>query len=245
MAANSGHLTPNMLWDWVRFLSRPDVVVYAYHLSPNFYDQITAELDSLPIPVRVLGMGKKLLFTGTKPNARKAVEQEVIEDDDTEDLEDISVTDQFLSQTSLFRGLEPIEINRLAEVARTRTFEPGEVFIRQDEPNSSLMIVKEGRAQVYRNSGGKNVILGEMKAGSFLGEISLFDPGPATATVAALDKVVILELRKQDLDDVLDNEPEIGLRLLRFVVTELCRRIRATDEKLSDAMVWEAQVGKW
>ena len=144
----------------------------------------------------------------------------------------------------MFWGWEPIEINRLSELARVRVFEPGEVFIRQEEPNSSLMIIKEGRVQVYRNSGGKNVVLGDMKSGAFLGEISLFDPGPATASVAALDRVVVFELRKADLDEVFDNEPEIGMRLLRIVVTELCRRIRATDEKLSDAMVWEDQVGK-
>ncbi|HCF94136.1 MAG TPA: Crp/Fnr family transcriptional regulator, partial [Verrucomicrobia bacterium] len=57
-------------------------------------------------------------------------------------------------------------------------------------------------------SGGKNVVLGDMKSGAFLGEISLFDPGPATASVAALDRVVVFELRKADLDEVFDNEPE-------------------------------------
>ncbi|MDD8050571.1 MAG: cyclic nucleotide-binding domain-containing protein [Verrucomicrobiota bacterium] len=239
MAVTSGHLTPKLLADWVRRLARPEVLVYAYHLSPNLYDEITMELDALPIPVRVLGMGKRLVFesaNGPVPDAVPAAE--------VEDLEDRHVTNQIWSQSSLFRGLEPIEINRLTELARVRVFEPGEVFIRQAEPNSSLMIIKEGRVQVYRNSGGKNVVLGDMKSGAFLGEISLFDPGPATASVAALDRVVVFELRKADLDEVFDNEPEIGMRLLRIVVTELCRRIRATDEKLSDAMVWEDQVGK-
>ena len=147
-----------------------------------------------------------------------------------------------MTKVSLFRGLEPVEISRLMEIARVERYAPGDEIIREHAPNAALVIIKQGRARVSRVSAGQDVELGEVGEGSFFGEISVFDPGPATATVRAMDAVTVLKIEKSDLDELLEQEPELGVRLLRLMTVEICRRIRATDQKLVDTLIWHQQV---
>jgi len=147
-----------------------------------------------------------------------------------------------MTNVSLFRGLEPAEVSRLMEIARAERYPAGSEIIREQEPNAALVIIKQGRARVSRLSAGRDVELGEIGEGGFFGEISVFDPGPATATVRAINAVTVLKIEKEELDRLLDQEPELGVRLLRLMTAEICRRIRATDQKLVDTLIWSQQV---
>jgi len=147
-----------------------------------------------------------------------------------------------MTKVSLFRGLEPVEVSRLMEIACVERYSAGDEIIRERAPNAALVIIKEGRARVSRLSAGQDVELGEVAEGGFFGEISVFDPGPATATVRAIDAVTVLKIEKADLDRLLEQEPELGVRLLRLMAVEICRRIRATDQKLVDTLIWHQQV---
>src|SRR5918912_2552172 len=63
-----------------------------------------------------------------------------------------------------------------------------------------------------------------------LGELSLFDPGPRTATATAVTDTRLVRLRKQALRPWLTNRPEISEQLLRV----LARRLRRTNDALAD-----------
>jgi CRP-like cAMP-binding protein len=63
-----------------------------------------------------------------------------------------------------------------------------------------------------------------------VGELSLFDPGPRTATATAVVDTRLARLRKQALRPWLTNRPEIAEQLLRV----LARRLRRTNDALAD-----------
>jgi len=58
LARRTGHMTPHILAERIQRIARPELAILLYHLSPPCYREICAELDELPVPVRVLQAGE-------------------------------------------------------------------------------------------------------------------------------------------------------------------------------------------
>lgn len=136
---------------------------------------------------------------------------------------------QFISQVSLFALMDEEERAALAEKMDGRCLHEGEKLFSQGDAGDSLMLIRSGRVQVYvENSDRTKIILGELQAGEVVGEVSLFDPGPRSATAIALEHTDVLVFDHEDLWEVLQHRPHIALDMLSV----LGKRLRATDELL-------------
>jgi CRP-like cAMP-binding protein len=110
--------------------------------------------------------------------------------------------------------------------------------LRQGQHNDSLYIVAEGLLHVRRQSQGHEVLLGRLEPGSVFGEVSLFDPGPTTATVRAVSEGVLLCIGRRHLEDFIRTHPAAAAQVLLAIVGEMARRVRRLDERLVDSIVW-------
>jgi CRP-like cAMP-binding protein len=77
---------------------------------------------------------------------------------------------------------------------------------------------------------GRENLLAVLGPGEMFGELSLFDPGPRTATATALTDTVLLGLGHEALGPWLTGNPGVGEALLKA----LAQRLRRTNENLSD-----------
>ena len=120
---------------------------------------------------------------------------------------------------SLVKDMETIEIRK------------GEVIFNEGEPGDSLYIILSGKIKLGRRAadGRQNLVM-VMGPSDMVGELSLFDPGPRTATATAVTDARLARLRKQSLRPWLTNRPEISEQLLRV----LARRLRRTNDALAD-----------
>jgi len=76
----------------------------------------------------------------------------------------------------------------------------GDVLFSEGEPGDRLYVVTEGKIKLSHSSGdGRETLLAVMGEGQMFGELSLFDPGPRTATASALTDVTVLGLGHQAL----------------------------------------------
>src|SRR5436190_20486225 len=96
-----------------------------------------------------------------------------------------------LHAVPLFQGMTDQSIDQIAGLAHEAKFSAGSVLVYEGDPGETFIIIVEGRAAVDRR--GERVA--EMSAGDFLGEISLVDNGPRTATVTAIDPIQALIIR--------------------------------------------------
>ncbi|MCP3974367.1 MAG: cyclic nucleotide-binding domain-containing protein [bacterium] len=99
------------------------------------------------------------------------------------------------------------------------TYPPGATVVEQGDPGDLLCIIVQGTVEVRRD--GSSVA--QMGAGAYFGEISLIDGQPRSATVVAVDDVVLLTLSSLDFDAVL-NTPYVArsaLKGLAALVREL------------------------
>jgi CRP/FNR family transcriptional regulator, cyclic AMP receptor protein len=130
------------------------------------------------------------------------------------------VTPDLLRLVPLFNGMTDRSFQAIADLSSEADYATGDALVRQGEPGESFIILVTGRARVDRD--GKT--LRELGPGDFLGEISLVDGSPRTATVTALDPIHALTVHRQGFLDLIERLPVFRLEILNA----LTERIRAT-----------------
>ena len=112
-----------------------------------------------------------------------------------------------------------IEVDRIAPV------------MDEDQHGDRLYVVTTGKVKLGRTAAdGRENLLAVMGPGEMFGELSLFDPGPRTATATAVTATTLSGLGNSDLDPLLSQRPEVAGRLL----AALARRLRRTNEAMAD-----------
>jgi cAMP-dependent protein kinase regulator len=126
-----------------------------------------------------------------------------------------------LRNVPLFRGMPAFALETVADRASETTFNDGETVTREGEPGETFYIVTEGHLDVSQHG----AVVGRLGAGDFLGEISLIDGRPRTATVTAVGRVEALVIRRADFLEMIEFDSAVRLGIL-MALTE---RIRTTD----------------
>jgi len=96
----------------------------------------------------------------------------------------------------------------------TRFLQAGQVVVKEGDPGHSMFIVLEGRVAVARQVEGQQpVVLQELGAGEFFGELALLTGAPRTASVVAVEDAVVLEVSNTGTGEVLADYGVEGARL--------------------------------
>ena len=111
--------------------------------------------------------------------------------------------------------------------------ENGDVLIAEGEPQDSLYVILSGKLHIVTNTAERPILLAALGAGDSIGEVNLFDPGTASASVVVKASAVVWSLSRSELDAFLDADPAIGVGVLRGLLAQVCKRIRTMNEKLT------------
>ncbi len=134
-----------------------------------------------------------------------------------------------LRRVPLFADLSDADVERVAELARERTYPKSSVILFEDDPGDALYVVVTGRVKVVLvGEDGREVILSVLKEGDFFGEMALIDDEPRSAHVIAMEDANLLVLRREDFQQRLREAPGMAIGLLRA----LSRRVREADDKI-------------
>ena len=131
-----------------------------------------------------------------------------------------------LRSVPLFQGMTEASIDSIGRLTSPAGFGAGDVLVREGDPGDSFIIIVSGRAVV--DQGGQRIR--EMSSGAFLGEISLIDHGPRTATVTAVEPIDALVVGADDFGRLMNDYPAVRLGVLMA----LTQRIRRQAAAISD-----------
>jgi CRP-like cAMP-binding protein len=107
---------------------------------------------------------------------------------------------------------------------------PGNVIIEEGHIQTEVFVVISGELEVHKEKAdGTLTLLARVGPGETLGEISLFAPGPATATVTATEFSQLWRIADADLIQFMQDNPGAGNVLLRTLATILAQRLRQMD----------------
>ncbi|MDP9240719.1 MAG: Crp/Fnr family transcriptional regulator [Actinomycetota bacterium] len=139
--------------------------------------------------------------------------------------------DEVLARAGIFQGVEPEACEALAATMEYVDFARGDTVFSEGEQGDSLYIVVSGKVKMGRHApDGRENMLAIMGPSDMFGELSIFDPGPRTATVTAVTDGCLARLRQDSLRPWMHDRPEIAEQLLRV----LARRLRRTNDALAD-----------
>ncbi len=133
----------------------------------------------------------------------------------------------------LFRGLSESIIDSIIDMTVTRRCEGGEVLVRQFERSRDLLIILRGEA-IIRSASGEPIA--EVTSGFLLGEVSLIDDEPRSATVIAKGPCEIAVIPGEKLRATMEVDPVVKGTLLANLSRVLCQRLRAANIQL-DALL--------
>ena len=107
----------------------------------------------------------------------------------------------------------------------------GEALFAEGDAGDRLFVITAGKIKLGRTSAdGRENLLTVLGPGEMFGELSLFDPGPRTATATAVSDAELVGLGHADLQEFLTGRPEVARHLLQ----SLARRLRRTNDSLAD-----------
>jgi CRP/FNR family cyclic AMP-dependent transcriptional regulator len=139
--------------------------------------------------------------------------------------------DEVLAQSGLFQGLSEDAVDPVASRLEMIALPRGRVVFNEGEPGDSLYIVVNGKIKLSRRSpDGRENVLAVMGPSDQFGELSVFDPGPRTATATAVTDVKLARMPQSALRSWIEAHPEIAEQLLRV----LARRLRRTNDSVAD-----------
>lgn len=130
---------------------------------------------------------------------------------------------EHLRNVNLFSGCTNKELERIAKSSDEITMPAGALIVDQGQTGREAFIVLNGTVNVRRN--GKKI--GTFGPGTVVGELSLLDHGPRTATVSCDTDCTLLLLDQRHFMAVLDDVPSLAHKLL----AALAGRIRDLDRQ--------------
>jgi cAMP-binding proteins - catabolite gene activator and regulatory subunit of cAMP-dependent protein kinases len=141
------------------------------------------------------------------------------------------VSDPVVLEGPLFSALEPEAREALTAQMRESRVERGVTIFREGEPGDRLFVIRTGKVKLGQTSGdGRETLLAVLGPGEMFGELSLFDPGPRTATATVVADAHIYELGHDQIVRWLEVYPGAA----RHMLHALARRLRRTNEALGD-----------
>ncbi len=136
--------------------------------------------------------------------------------------------------------LGKVDARALYELLRLRSVDAGERVIEEGERAASLLFILSGSLQVSVAGPSGPRVVARVGEGTAVGEVSLLDPGPATASVEALGRCEVLVLDADDVAALWTSKPMAAAALTRGLCKLLAERIRGTHEAL-DAVADETE----
>ena len=131
----------------------------------------------------------------------------------------------------LFEDLDPPSLERLADRTKQRTYRRGQPLFYQGDPGDSLIAIIRGRVKIFLLSeDGEEVVLNTLHAGDVIGDVSLVDSGPRSASAEAVEQTSTLVLTQDVVADEIRNNPSLALALLRA----MGRLVRRQTEQTAD-----------
>ena len=136
---------------------------------------------------------------------------------------------ELIRRVPLFAMLTASQAEAVAEAVIKRRFKRGELVVEQGKKSNALFIILTGRCRVFTSDArGREVILANMQPGDYIGEMSLIDNEPHSASVRAEVQTDVLMLGRLEFARCLPENTSMAYAVMKGLV----QRLRYADRKI-------------
>ena len=138
-----------------------------------------------------------------------------------------------LSSLTIFRDLDKKELEIIQKHIFEQNVKKDSMLFMEDMPGEFLYIIISGRVDIIKETIDKEkIVLASMGANEIIGEMSLIDSQPRSATGVTSEDSVLLVMNNQDFDEMLKSDPRIAAKLLIGLLKTVSGRLRIMDKKI-------------
>lgn len=149
-------------------------------------------------------------------------------------LKNMELTSPHLPAVGLVSELSKEDRDTLSSYGSFHLANPDDTLIQEGLPHGKLFFIISGLLHARRNDAGKELLLGPIHQGEWVGEVDLFDPASAVCSVVAIEPSQYWMITRADLEDFINNYPAAGIQILIGVAGTLGRRLRGLTKKLAE-----------
>ncbi len=142
---------------------------------------------------------------------------------------------QIMKGVELFEGLTDEELDKVISLCQERRYKDNDVIAIQNSPGKDLFIIQEGFVEVAvaGRAGGTSKVIVNLGVGQTVGEMSLVDQGPRSATVRAINTPTVVQvITHEAFEKLCETNTQIGYVVMRNMAADLSFRLR--QRHLSD-----------
>ena len=131
----------------------------------------------------------------------------------------------FLRELDLFKGLPEDDLERLCEMSENVVIPAGEYLMREGDPGGSLYVIRAGEFEVTQRMGGQEVVLAVRGPREVIGEISLLDQKPRSASVRALTQTDAITITHDAFYHLLTTSASAAIAIMHTMI----QRVRSNE----------------
>ena len=134
-------------------------------------------------------------------------------------------TEELLAQVPLFKDFSKKHLQKVASLMTRIDVQPGKELTHEGGHGQEFIVILEGDVEIRHG----DKVIASRGAGDYVGEISLLDDRPRTATVVATTPAVIDVIGRREFMTLLHDEPEIGEKI-KATAEQRLKEIDAADK---------------
>ena len=154
----------------------------------------------------------------------------------------MSVTDltAILKGSKIFNGLSDDQLVMVSESGKIVTFDINDTIIKEGQTGHPFFIVIKGQVEVvlpkdtgFQSAGrATRIKLSQLAAGDCIGEYSLIDKNPASASVIAIEPCVLFEIAGPNFEKILDGQDFLAKTIYKNILLIMIKRARDNNREL-------------
>ena len=145
--------------------------------------------------------------------------------------------------TYVFGALEEPDVEALMRIGTRQQLHVGDKLLTEGTHPDAIYLVLEGKLSVAVK--GRDTAIAYVGKGDIVGEMSLLESQPASATVCAITPVTVLRIPRDALEENLAADPGFSLRFYRALAMLLSTRLRATTSPASSKLRPPSELVRW
>ena len=140
-----------------------------------------------------------------------------------------------LHSLTIFKELDKNELEIVNKHVFEQNVKKDSILFAEGMPGELLYVIISGCVEIIKDT--KNIgkiVLATIGANDIVGEMSLIDSEPRSATCRTIEDSVLLVINKQSFNEILKSDPRIAAKVLMGLLKVISRRLRMTDKKIEE-----------
>lgn len=149
---------------------------------------------------------------------------------------------ELLQSMPIFGAVQKQVLTYLLDSSRFVPVKRGGYFFREGDLADSMFVLEQGKVAVYRSWQGTDFKLRELRAGDCFGEMALLDCQARSASVLVVRDALAIEINTAQLAEIYEKFPDQFVLMHMNMAREVCRRLRAADQRLFELSMGDEHI---